>query len=642
MKVVERFELPSRGRGDLVRIELPEGQSTADTIERLSRDDRFEYVTSNDLRKVAGSNDPRASELWGLGKIGMEQAWQRTTGSREGAPIAVLDTGMQLDHPDLVGNLWRNPGEIPGNGIDDDGNGVIDDLHGYDACLQTGDPTDDYGHGTHCAGTIGAMGDNGEGVVGVNWQSQLMPVKMMTKGEGTVADTIRALAYATRMGARITSNSYAGGYNEAERDAFASSPLLHICAAGNEGNDNDVSQYYPKDKPVGYPANYDLPNIIAVAASNDRDRLAGFSNYGRHNVDLAAPGVSTLSTVPGSGYETKSGTSMATPHVAGVAGLILSLYPDASNEQIKTRLLANVDTVPALQGKVATGGRLNAAAALREDLQAPAAPGLQVSQQGQDLRLQLQVSDEDAYQVHIRNGDFSSTGPLTCELVIPAQAGLNRVEVRIEDKVGNLGPAAEASLESGLREVPLQWNSDGLWGQLNDGRWSDSPQGPYANRANSSLTSDWFQTESAGQLRLQVQHRLEASADFVYLEAQAKGSETWKKLEEFTSYRENASHRLELPAGEWRLRFRLVSDGGEVDDGFVMNLNAFVMASPLPDGPKDLCRPAGRPGQSKQSRCAGNRPTIRGQESATSACPPAERDGGGAYLRSGEEILWRG
>jgi hypothetical protein len=570
LQVVERFDLPSRGRGDLVRIKLPEGESTAEAIDRLSRDERFEYVTSNDLRKVAASNDPQASELWGLSKIGLEQAWQRTTGTREGAPIAVLDTGVQLDHPDLAANLWRNPGEIPGNGIDDDGNGVVDDVHGYDACLQTGDPSDDYGHGTHCAGTIGAVGDNGEGVVGVNWQTQLMPVKMMTKGEGTVADTIRALAYATKMGARITSNSYAGGYNEAERDAFASSPLLHICAAGNEGNDNDVSQYYPKDKPLGYPANYDLPNIIAVAASNDRDRLAGFSNYGQHNVDLAAPGVGTLSTVPGSGYETKSGTSMATPHVAGVAGLILSLYPEANNQEIKTRLLANVDAVPALQGKVATAGRLNAAASLREDLEAPAAPSLQVTQQGQNLHLQLQVGDADAYRYHIRNGEFSSNQPVGGEVVIPAQAGLNQVEVRLEDKVGNLGPAAEVSLESGLREVPLEWESDGLWGQISDGRWSDSPQGPYANRANSSLTSQWFRTEAAGELRLQVQHRLEASADYVYLEAQAQGSESWKKLEEFTSYRENQSHRLDLPAGEWRLRFRLVSDGGEVDDGFVM------------------------------------------------------------------------
>ncbi|MBS2040459.1 S8 family serine peptidase [bacterium] len=575
--IVERFELPGqRGRGDLVRIQLPAGESTEHAIERLSQDQRLEYVTSNDLRKVAQSNDPQASQLWGLSKIGLDQAWQRTTGSREGAPIAVLDTGAQLDHPDLVANLWRNPGEIPGNGIDDDGNGVIDDVHGYDACLQTGDPSDDYGHGTHCAGTIGAVGNNGEGVVGVNWQTRLMPVKMMSKGEGTVADTIRALAYATKMGARITSNSYAGGYNEAERDAFASSPLLHICAAGNEGNDNDVSQYYPQDKPLGYPANYDLPNIIAVAATNERDRLASFSNYGQHNVDLAAPGVSILSTVPGSGYETKSGTSMATPHVAGVAGLILSLYPEASNEQIKTRLLANVDTLPGLRDKVATGGRLNAAAALREDDQAPAAPDLQVSQDGYHLHLQMQVADQDAYRYHVRNGNYQSSGPVTPELVVPAQVGANQVEVRIEDRVGNLGPARLVAIESGLQEVPLQWESDGLWGQLPDGRWTDSPQGPYANRANSSLTSQWFKTESAGQLRLQVQHRLEASSDYVYLEAQAKGGQTWTKLEEFTSYRENQSHQLELPAGEWRLRFRLVSDSSGVDDGFVMQPPSLV------------------------------------------------------------------
>lgn len=583
-EVVERFELPSRrGGGDLVRLSLPSGMSTAEGIARLEQDTRFEYVTSNDLRRPlrTTSDDYQADSLWGLEKIQAPQAWALTTGSQQGPVVAVLDTGIELHHPDLQANLWVNPGEIPGNGIDDDGNGVIDDVYGYDAVDQNGNPADDYGHGTHCAGTIGAVGNNGLGVVGVNWQTRLMSVKMMSKGEGTVADTLRALDYATRMGARITSNSYGGGYNEAEREAFENSPLLHLCAAGNESNDNDVSPFYPHQRPVGYPASYPFEHIVSVAASDRHDRLARFSNYGPGNVDLAAPGVSTLSTVPGHGYETKSGTSMATPHVAGVAALIATLYPEASNEQIRTRLLANVDTVPALQGKVASGGRLNAFKALENDTIAPGQPqGLKVEQEGAWLNLSWTSSGDDgeegqAYRFHVEAAGARRKGPAAPsgqrqQVRVPAGPGLQRLQVRLEDNVGNLSQPAQIEVESGLRSVPLGWNSDGLWAQLPSGQWTDSPSGPYANHANSSLTSDWVSLQPSSLLRFAHRHRLEPGADYVRLEVQSRGQEDWKPLEKFTSFREWEEQHIDLGSlqGEVRFRFRLTSDGAKVEDGY--------------------------------------------------------------------------
>ena len=586
VRVVERFELPDQrgGRGDLLRLALPPGMSTAEGIARLEQDPRFEYVTSNDLRRVSKApDDLQSDQLWGLEKISAPAAWERSVGSRSGPVVAVLDTGIDLTHPDLVSNLWVNPGEVPGNGLDDDGNGVIDDVHGYNAVRQTGNPQDDYGHGTHCAGTIGAVGDNGQGVVGVNWRAQLMAVQMMENGEGTVADTLRAVAYATKMGARITSNSYGGGFSPAERDAFESSPLLHICAAGNEGNDNDVSPYYPEERPLGYPGNYAFDHIISVAASNPHDRLASFSNYGTRNVDLAAPGTATLSTVPGGGYDTKSGTSMATPHVAGVATLIATLYPEASNREIRTRLLANVDPAAGLRDKVATGGRLNAARALEDDRVAPGTPGqLQALQQGQELQVRWVNAGDDgdqgrAYRVHLdydgRQWSLPAGEPgQPQEATLPLGAGSAELKVTHEDNVGQLSNPASVQVDSPLREVGLEWTSQD-WGLDSQGNWTDSPQGPYANRSNSQLTSGWLELSGPAQLRFSARHRLEPGSDYVHLEIQRQGDEDWKELEEFTSFREWQDHSFDLSAyrdAPFRLRFRLSSDGAKVEDGFVL------------------------------------------------------------------------
>ncbi len=382
-EVLKEFDLSAQGGlgvrnsapSELLHLKLPEGLTTEQAIAAMKADPRVEYVETNDFiqnfKQSVAADDLQAA-LWGLhnegqngGKVDADidapEAWKFTTGKNqsEGAPIiAVIDTGVDYNHPDLKANMWVNPGEIPGNGIDDDGNGVVDDVHGYNAQTKSGDPMDDDQHGTHCSGTIGAVGNNGQGVVGVNHKANIMAVKFLGPNGGTLAGAIDGLIYATKNGARVTSNSWGGGgYNQALRDTLANSPALHIFAAGNERNNNDA-------KPA-YPASYDLPNVISVAATDRNDKLSSFSNWGEKSVDLAAPGSAILSTVPGGKYESFNGTSMACPHVSGVAGLLLAEDPTLSNAKLKSLLLDSVDLVPALAGKTVTGGRLNAASALQ-------------------------------------------------------------------------------------------------------------------------------------------------------------------------------------------------------------------------------------------------------------------------------------
>ena len=294
--------------------------------------------------------------------ISADMAWDVFTGNQN-IVVGVIDTGLDYNHPDLAANAWVNPGEIAGNGIDDDGNGYIDDIHGWDFVNGDSDPMDDNGHGTHCAGTIGAAGNNGTGVVGVNWQVRIMGLKFLNaSGSGSTAAAIEAIEYATDMAirypgeVRLTSNSWGGGgFSQALEDAIAAAgaaDMLFIAAAGNSGSNNDVSPHYP--------SNYDLDNIIAVAATDHDDELAGFSSYGATTVDLAAPGVDILSTIPGGGYGLSSGTSMATPHVSGVTALTFGRFPAISALDAKSLILNGADPLANLDGLMLTGARLNA------------------------------------------------------------------------------------------------------------------------------------------------------------------------------------------------------------------------------------------------------------------------------------------
>lgn len=304
--------------------------------------------------------DPEVSKMYGLSKIGAQQAWQTTSGSAK-VLIADIDTGIDYNHQDLINNLWHNPGEIAGDGIDNDGNGYIDDVIGWDFRDKDGRPFDDNSHGSHTAGTIGATGGNGIGVSGVAQQASIMALRFLggAEGSGSLEDAIKAIEYATNNGATIMSNSWGGGgYSQAMFDAISRANdkgILFIAAAGNSGSDND--------KKAQYPANYKLPNVLTVAATDSGDKLASFSCFGATTVHLAAPGVKILSTVPGDKYNSLSGTSMATPHVSGAAVLLKAAYPNMKAKELKAVLMDSVEKLPALSGKVQTEGRLNIAKA---------------------------------------------------------------------------------------------------------------------------------------------------------------------------------------------------------------------------------------------------------------------------------------
>jgi subtilisin family serine protease len=329
------------------------------------------------ITTTAVPNDPSFGSLWGLNNAGQTggvidadidaaEAWNVTTGSRS-VVVGVVDTGIDYRHPDLAANIWRNPGEVAGDRIDNDGNGFVDDVHGWDFANNDADPLDDDGHGTHTAGTIGAVGSNGVGVAGVNWQVSLMALKFLrADGSGTTSAAVAALNYATLMrrtyGVNVvaTNNSWGGGgASTALTNAIVAggnAGILCVAAAGNESANNDTTP--------SYPANVSSNAVIAVAATDSSNRLASFSNYGATTVDVAAPGVGILSTTPNSSYASYSGTSMATPHVAGLVALLAAANPQATASQIRSAILSTAVPVSSLAGKVATGGLANAAAAV--------------------------------------------------------------------------------------------------------------------------------------------------------------------------------------------------------------------------------------------------------------------------------------
>lgn len=378
-------------------VKLGEGVGVEAALHAFRSNPNVLYAEPNfRVRTLATPDDPSYSALYGLNNTGQTgglddadidapEAWDITTGDGS-IVVGVIDTGVDYTHPDLADNMWTNPGEIPDNNIDDEGNGFIDDVHGYNFVSYNGNSLDDFFHGTHVAGTIGAVGNNGIGVVGVNWNVQIMSLKFLDSGGGGyISDAVAAVDYATMMrnlwlssggtnGAniRLTSNSWGGGgYDQALVDAInagGDAGIMFVAAAGNDGSDADI---FPM-----YPAAYESDNIISVAATDSSDNLAYFSNWGLNSVDLGAPGVNIYSTFPtyvtdamyyngfNTDYETISGTSMATPHVSGVAALAWSLNPSASVAEIRAAILNNVDPIAALDTSgftpVATGGRLNA------------------------------------------------------------------------------------------------------------------------------------------------------------------------------------------------------------------------------------------------------------------------------------------
>jgi parallel beta-helix repeat protein len=373
----------------LTVVKLPPRVKVEDAVVKFNKAPGILYAEPN--YKVKGlatfPNDPMFVQLWGMHNVGQTggtpdadidapQAWDIKTNAGD-IVVAVIDSGVDYTHPDLAANMWVNPGEIPNNGIDDDGNGYVDDIYGYDFCTwddgQTdSDPMDDLYHGTHCTGTIGAIGNNGVGVTGVCWNVKIMALKFIAyDNQGHVADAIACIEYAVEMGAKVLSNSWGCEYNQSLKlaiDAANTNGVLFVAAAGNSGSDNDWS-------PV-YPASYDCENIISVMATDANDERSIWSypyssNWGATSVDLAAPGSYILSTFPtyqtyemaGRGYSTyygmMGGTSTAAPHVAGACALIWSANPTLTHLQVKQIILNTVDELDELEGLCVTGGRLN-------------------------------------------------------------------------------------------------------------------------------------------------------------------------------------------------------------------------------------------------------------------------------------------
>jgi subtilisin family serine protease len=368
------------GEDGLVLLRAPKAMGAEKLTGTLKKLARFSYLEPDFALWSAAtvSNDTYASNLWGLHNTGQSggtpdadidapEAWDLARGDGS-VVVGVIDSGVDYSHPDLQANVWINRGEIAGNGLDDDGNGYRDDVRGWDFYNNDADPMDDNGHGTHVAGTIAAAGNNGAGVVGVNWNAKVMALKFLgADGTGSLSAAVGAINYATTMSSqygvniKLTNNSWSGGgYSSTLYDAIRRSGqtgMLFVAAAGNGGADGVGDN---NDSLPTYPAGYELPNVLSVAATDHNDALGSFSNYGSASVDLAAPGVNILSTTPGGGYGYSNGTSMAAPHVSGVAALAWSYAPAASADAVRSAILGGVDAKGSLAGKVATGGRLNA------------------------------------------------------------------------------------------------------------------------------------------------------------------------------------------------------------------------------------------------------------------------------------------
>ena len=433
-------------------VKLPQGVRVRDAIIRYMQDPDVEYAEPNYIRSARSTvpNDQLFGLQWDLKNaqtpgvdISMASAWDIIS-ENSGLTVAVLDTGADYTHPDLAGNIWANPGEPSCATVNDnDRDGYVADCRGWNFVNDNNNPMDDDGHGTHVSGTIGAVGNNSLGIAGIMWKVKIMPLKILDNaGIGTVSDEVAAIEYAITKGAKIINASFAGDqFSNAEFDAIKAANaagLLLVTAAGN-GNNNDIGSN--NDATPVYPGNYDLPNIISVAATDQNDHIASFSNFGPATVHVAAPGVSILSTVPSSlrfpfcgpspfaGYEYCDGTSMAAPHVTGLAGLVASYYAGLTPSQLRAMIMRYVDTLPKLQGNVKSGGRINAYKTVSALLAPSKLSANAQSSTGIALTWNDNATGEDGYKIEraAPGGDFNEVAETGPQVATFTDSGLNPV-----------------------------------------------------------------------------------------------------------------------------------------------------------------------------------------------------------------------
>jgi len=477
--LAERKSLLS-GRFSVMR--LPDYMSVEEAINSIGTDPAVEYVEPNYIRRaMVIPDDPFYPNQWGLQETGMADAWDQATGD-SAIVVAVIDTGIDLKHPDLQANVWSNQMESS-DGIDNDHNGLVDDIRGWDFINGDNDPSDDNGHGTHVAGIIGAVGNNATGVTGLNWRISLMPLKILdADGFGSVAEEILAISYAIEKGVNVINASFGGAfsYSNTERDAIQAAlnaGILYIAAAGNGGpdfigDDNDSVPFYP--------SGYGLDNIISVTAVTRNGALATYGNFGKNSVDLGAPGDGILSTVP-STYGSLSGTSMATAFVSGLASLLQSVYGTIDFRGIKNIILESVTPAGTLQGITVTGGMMNGARAVSALL---GPTGLSVTG-ATDHSVRLDWEDNSSLEEGFRilrkegSGEFNNAGSIPTDVTAFEDTGLldgvqytYRV-VAYNSRIGESDPSEDVSVmtllspPSGLTAEVLSTDSVRL-------RWADN------------------------------------------------------------------------------------------------------------------------------------------------------------------------
>lgn len=462
-------------------LTLPKTVSVADARAQLTESDAVAYAEPDYLYTTTYTpNDSQFDRLWGLNNTGQTittpkgtftstadadidatEAWDVNPGGSASVTVAVLDTGVDLTHPDLAQNIWSNPGETGGgketNGLDDDNNGYKDDWRGWDFIGADNDPSPVHYHGTHVSGTIAGRANNSAGVAGVAFNSKIMPLQAFQQGGSGayVSDLIAGFEYAGKNGAKVLNGSFGGpAEGQAFGDTVRAFPnTLFVVAAGNDNYDNDNTSQ------ASFPCAVTAANLVCVAASDQNDGKAVFSSYGATTVDLAAPGVNILSTMPGGTYDYLNGTSMATPHVAGAAALLFAVDPSASTAQVKRALLDTVDPLPAFAGKTLTGGRLNLAAAVSK-IAPPAAGSARLKLDGSTLSYRAAAGQTNNLSITTGGSTFtvSDSGAniaagTGCTQVTATSAtcpatGIQRIDVRAGDNADtvNVSAAVTASI----------------------------------------------------------------------------------------------------------------------------------------------------------------------------------------------------